>query len=391
MRILSEDVFVSGLKGKKAKLSYNKRASDAAIRNKGNYTSADMVNTGKMDQDNADTYIVPLKGGIQSYNITSIRGVEVMHYFKNKWDRKTTNINIEVNGDKKEYELWMDDPEFQNFLKIFAGKVSKVVNHYSKELAKKDKDFAGFKGVSIYPVPSSSRFNETMAEKLEFFNIGISGLPCRKINTAIFKKDLSDLEKDNDFINKNKEYYQGRQYKSGDDERTHLDAINDTLRKYGNTTAAQSQELVDKYNALVDKTITSYRNKVSQKAITKNYESLVAAAKEIRKKLGRGNWENAFKYKKYTKGPSIDDRTRNIHAIVAAEKGKTWVSQNYIPLVNIEPLKFQIKKLTNDVRLGLKNYFKAQEGIEEELARIEGTVFVIFDDNISGGATLSDI
>ena len=52
---------------------------------------------------------------------------------------------------------------------------------------------------------------------------------------------------------------------------------------------------------------------------------------------------------------------------------------------------FQIKNLSNDIRMGLKNYFKAQDGIEDELARIEGTVFVIFDDNISGGATLSDI
>ncbi len=39
----------------------------------------------------------------------------------------------------------------------------------------------------------------------------------------------------------------------------------------------------------------------------------------------------------------------------------------------------------------MRNYFKPKDNIEEELKKINGTVFVIFDDNISGGATLSDI
>ena len=51
-----------------------------------------------------------------------------------------------------------------------------------------------------------------------------------------------------------------------------------------------------------------------------------------------------------------------------------------------------MKSLTNDIRLGLKNYFsKDEEIIEQELQKIKNTVFVIFDDNVSGGATLSDI
>ena len=91
---LNEDVFVSDVKGHKAKLSYNKRQSDKAIRNLGNYNSFDMVNTNKMDQNNHDTYIVPLKGGLNSYNITSIRGTEVMHYFKNKFSNKKTTMKI---------------------------------------------------------------------------------------------------------------------------------------------------------------------------------------------------------------------------------------------------------------------------------------------------------
>ena len=109
---LNEDVYVSGLKRKKAKLSYDKRQNADRVRNMGNYNSSDMLNTGKMDQNNADTFIVPLKGGINSYNITSIKGTEVMHYFKNKFSNKATNINIDVNGEKSEYELMMEDSEY---------------------------------------------------------------------------------------------------------------------------------------------------------------------------------------------------------------------------------------------------------------------------------------
>lgn len=388
---LNEDVFVNGIKGKKAKLSYNKRQNANHVRNTGNYNSNDMLNTGKMDQNDADTFIVPLKGGINSYNITSIKGTEVMHYFKNKFSKKTTNINIEVNGEKSEYELMMEDSEFQNFLKTFCSKVSNVVNYVSKEIASKDKKFEGFKGVSIYPVPSSSKFNVEMATILQENNIGISGLPCRKIDTKLFEKDLSDLQKDQDFINKNKEYFNGRYFQNGEDDKTHLDVMNDTIRKFKNVTAAQNQTLIDNYNMWVDKVIISYRNKVSPQKLAQNYDNLVKARAAIRAKLGKGRWDNAFNKIKYAKGPSVDERTANIQSIVASVKGKTYVSQNNIDIVRISPQNFQIKNFTDDVRMGLQNFFKAQGGIEEELARIEGTVFVIFDDNVSGGATLSDI
>lgn len=388
---LNEDVYVSGLKRKKAKLSYNKRQNLDHVRNMGNYNSSDMLNTGKMDQDNADTFIVPLKGGINSYNITSIKGTEVMHYFKNKFSNKATNINIEVNGEKSEYELMMEDSEFREFLETFCSKVSNVVNHVSKEIASKDKNFKGFKGVSIYPVPSSSRFNIEMAAILQKFNIGISGLPCRKIDTRLFEKDLSDLQKDQDFINKNKEYFNGRYFQNGEDDKTHLDVMNDTIRKFKNVTAAQDQTLIDEYNMWVNRVITSYRNKVSPQKLAQNYDNLVKARAAIRAKLGKGRWDNAFNKIKYAKGPSVDERTANIQSIVASVMGKTYISKNSIDIVEISPQNFQIKNFTDDVRMGLQNFFKAQGGIEEELARIEGTVFVIFDDNVSGGATLSDI
>lgn len=388
---LNEDVFVSGLKRNKAKLSYSKRQNADHVRNIGNYNSNDMLNTGKMDQNNADTFIVPLKGGINSYNITSIKGTEVMHYFKNKFSNKATNISIDVNGKKSEYELDMEDSEFREFMNVFVAKVSNVVNYVSKEIASKDKNFKGFKGVSIYPVPSSSNFNINMASKLEDYNIGISGLPCRKIDTRLFEKDLSNLQKDQDFIDKNKEYFNGRYFQNGEDDKTHLDVMNDTIRKFKNVTAAQDEELINNYNMWVDKVIISYRNKVSPQKLAQNYDNLVKARAAIRAKLGKGRWDNAFNKIKYAKGPSVDERTANIQSIVASVSGKTYVSKNNIDIVRISPQKFQIKNFTDDVRMGLQNFFKAQGGIEEELARIEGTVFVIFDDNVSGGATLSDI
>ena len=69
---IDEDVFISNKKGKnKLQLTYNKRLSDKMTKNHGTLNPAELINTGKMDQNNSDTYEVPLKGGITSYNITS--------------------------------------------------------------------------------------------------------------------------------------------------------------------------------------------------------------------------------------------------------------------------------------------------------------------------------
>ena len=390
---IDEDVFVSGVKRNKAKLSYNKRNDDGFYRNQGNYKSSDMLKTDKMDQANADTYIVPLKGGINSYNITSINGTEVMHYFKNKFTKQQTNIKLNVNGQEGEYELMMEDAEFNSFLDAFKKKVSIVVNHVSEEISKTDKNFNGFKGVSIYPVPSSSNFNNAMADILQQYNIGISGLPCRKIDTRLFEKDLTDLQKDTDFINKNKEYFNGRYYQNGGDDKTHIDVMNDKIRNFKNVSAAQEESLVNNYNTWVKKVILSYRNRVSPERLALNYKNLISAKDAIRQKLGKSRWKTAFSQIKYAKGPSVEARTQEIWNIVTPILGKAFMSQekNRIEIVEIRPENFQIKNFTNDVRMGLKNFYKAQEGIEDELARIEGTVFVIFDDNVSGGATLSDI
>ena len=90
-----------------------------------------------------------------------------MHYFKNKFANKKTNVEFDINGKKTEFELMMEDSEFQEFLRTFTNKVSNVVNHVSNEIVSKDRNFEGFKGVSRYPVPSSSNFNTNMAEILK--------------------------------------------------------------------------------------------------------------------------------------------------------------------------------------------------------------------------------
>ena len=382
---LNEDVYVNDVKGKKANLTYSKRGNTNPTKNFGNLNSSDMLDTGKMDQDNDDTFIVPLKGGIKSYNITSIKGVEVMHYFKNKVTNKKTEMPLVVNGKKDEYQLMMEDSEFQKFLNTFIHKVNIVVNNAIEGFDNKN-----FSGVSIYPVPSSSNFNTFMCKAIAGKS-QISGLNTRAVTNSIFRKDLTDLQKDTDFINKNKAYYNDKMFKGGNNNMTHEEYIDDTIRKYNNTTAAQDQTLIDKYNLWINRVITSYRQKVNPETIAKNYVNLVNARKEIRQRLKKSKWENAFKQLKYAKGPSVQKRSEAIWDIITPILGKTYMSNNRIDIVEIEKNDFQIKNLTNDTRMGLKNYFKAEDNIDEEIKTLKNTVFVIFDDNISGGATLSDI
>lgn len=384
--ILNEDVFVNGVNGKKANLTYSKRPSTNMTKNHGNMSSFDMLDTGKMDQNNNDTYIVPLKGGLNSYNITSIKGTDVMHYFKNKINKKKTEMKLMVNGVKDDYELIMSDPEWNEFISTFINKVSNIVNYAIGNFNNKK----GFNEVSIYPVPSSSGFNAFMC-KMIAGNMKISGMDVKSIDNTIFKKDLSNLEKDTDFINKNKAYYSRRMYDNSKNDVTHEEWIDNTLRKLRNTSEAQDETLIKNYNEWINKVLISYRNKVSPQKLAQNYQNLVTAYNNIRQKLQRNRWQNAFSVMKYAKGPSVEKRSQAIWDIVTPILGKTYMSNNMIEIVEIRPKDFQIKNLTNDTRMGMRNYFKAEDDIDDEINSIRNTVFVIFDDNISGGATLSDI
>jgi len=401
LKLLSEDVFASKKRGKnKIQLSYNKRASDSLTRNRGNLTPSELLNTGKMDQNNSDTYEVPLKGGIVSYNITSIRGTEIMHYFKNK----CAKIEADLNGDgkKEEYELFMEDPEYKEFFNQFYSKVNNVISYVSNELYNNSKGEIKFSGVSIYPVPSSSNFNKTVALQLEKY-VNFNGLPITVINDKLFRKDLSNLQKDNDFVNKNKDYYSSKMFKYGNDQTTHEEYLDKELENYSNSAIIRGtiKKLIDEYNILytqLDRCYTNNRAKYGDKfpsALAKFYQKLYNKYIEILNTLKQGrkkaiSADLMFKTLKGTKSQVETRKTEDVWKIVKPFFRGSGVQK--ITMRRLEPKNFQIKNLSNDIRMGMKNYFSTNDDIvKEEMEKIKGTIFVIFDDNISGGATLSDI
>lgn len=398
---LYEDVYASGKRGKnKIQLSYNKRNSTNRTRNIGSLNSAELLNTGKMDQNNADTFEVPLKGGIMSYNITSIRGTEIMHYFKNKHAKM--NVDLDGDGQKESYDLWMDDPEYRAFFDQFFTKVNHVITNAMGNFKGEDGKPVNFSGVSIYPVPSSSDFNEKVAGDMAG-RVKINGLNVVKINSGMFKKDLSDLQKDEDFINKNKSYYQGRMYKKRDDDTTHEEYVDKVLKDYGNTESIRKNVagLIDEYNQAYKKLFTCYqinRNRYGDRfpeALAGFYKELSDKLDNIYSALKQGrinaiDSSQIYQKLKGTRSPSEERNTENIWKIVKPYLRGTGIKK--IIMHKLEPKDFQIKSLPNNVRMGFKNYFKGDdEVIQQEMEKIKDTVFVIFDDNISGGATLSDI
>lgn len=399
---LNEDVYASGKRGKnQIQLTYNKRQSADRIRNVGTLNPFELLNTGKMDQDNSDTYEVPLKGGIMSYNITSIRGTEIMHYFKNKHAKMSVDLNGD--GEKENYDLWMADPEYQAFMKQFSKKVGYVVNSAIDNFRQQSgNNNLSFTGISIYPVPSSSGFNVQMANTLAN-NIQIAGMNVTTINQSMFKKDLTNLQKDTDFINKNKDYYKSKMFKYNDDNTSHEQYLDKTLSDYQNTESIRQNvsKLIDEYNATynqLDRCYTINRNKYGDRfpeALSKFYRNLYNKWLEITNALKQGrvnavNSAQIFDTLKGTKSQVEARKTEDIWNIVKPYVRGTGMPK--LPMHRLEAKQFQIKNLTNDVRMGMKNYFKDDaEVVKQEMEKITGTVFVIFDDNISGGATLSDI
>ena len=105
--------------------------------------------------------------------------------------------------------------------------------------------------------------------------------------------------------------------------------------------------------------------------------------------------EKIAKALKYTKGPSVEERSGAIYNILKQYKMLNgFNTTNTTEVCRWEPVNFQIKKMGNDVRMALKNYFQPNEDAEmvkNEVEKAMGTVIVVFDDNVSGGATLSDI
>lgn len=399
--ILKEDVYINNLnnKNKTASLTYNSDHSSKI--NRGNKTSADMLKTDKMDENNTDTYIVPLKGGINSFNITSINGTEVMHYFKEQ------NAFIEINDIT--YKLNMENREVDAFMKQFVKKVENVTKWQLKEFSKKNKDIK-YTTISIYPVPSHSNFNKTMANTLQGMSIG--GMNIQVINEAILRKDTTNLQRDEDFIEKNKDYYAQLQTVNNPERGTHIQNMNNTMNKLQ---AWQKTEIeIKNANNLAYEVFKQYLNITNKRGrkssesimnLRKSYDEYVQSRKKIRK---LSVWFDEINDKNHKQtitslttsnniDPNIDNQTLTeniINILIQYGYGKGLYGRNVETLEGMTFNNFQIKKMTNDTRMGLKNYFQKNDkydNIEKEIEKAKGTLIIIFDDNVSGGATLGDI
>lgn len=409
--ILGEDVYVNNVKQRGSRKTANLTYRKGGGINRGNKMSYDMIKTDKMDSDgSSSTYEVPLKGGIMSYNITDINGTEVMHYFKRRFSKQRTQAKIGSNI----YDIEMQDSEFQTFMNTFLTKVGNVVAHESAEIKNKNNE-VDFKQVCVYPVPSSSNFNVEMSKQIIQHNHTICGLPVVELDTKLLVKSMKNITIDKKFINKNKEYYSQIRFKSGNvDDRTHLNDVNNTLsqlKSYSNIDVK-----INTTNEIVKQILDCFyqvNNKLKQDKLTEDlvirlgelfeqYQSsvqdIVAASEwfdEVSEKTHIRRLSTIAKALKRSKPESIDKRTDFVYELLKSYGLLNGNYKNKIQKIQYwEPINFEMKKLGNDVRMALMGYFDKNEDdelVQTEIDKTIGNVVVVFDDNISGGATLSDI
>ena len=411
---LREVVYVSDADKKtgKARLTYKKSSNWG----NGNLMYNDKLKTDKMDTNDDDTYEVPLKGGIISYNITSISGKEVMHYFKRHFKNEDTNVEI----DGKKYKLLMADDEFRAFIDQFCAKVNAVI-HSAVERFREDGNF-GIEKISIYPVPSSSNFNTKMANIMALGSH--LGYETTVIDENLFLKDLRNLQKDEEFITKNQDFYSGSltvgtqkplsitSYVDSDINRAKkfrlvpsyvnkLNSYAEQLNKqyYAYNSAVKKGQTVDGITERLVDIYKEYHDTIKQCLLDTEYESDT-------KDNGKASMmlKSLMQQAGYTKPASVNQRTSAIAKVIFPElrnevspvTHEPYMSKpsDIIDIQGWEPVSFQIKNLPNSERLALKNIYNPNTDealVQNELEKIKGTIFIIFDDNISGGATLSDI
>jgi hypothetical protein len=410
--ILNENVYADlkkrNSKTKQLGLTYNKGKST----NKNSASNQDYLKTDKMDNaNNADTYIVKLKGGINSYNITGIKGMNVMHFFKKFWDNEKAIMKLKDKSENtiENYELTMLEDEREEFLNQFVRKIEVVLTDF---ISKNVEDKESLVGISLFPVKSSSNFNNKMA--YEMSDMSVLGLPIQIINENLLVKDLRNLEKDDEFISRNQDFYDGK-YSAIDkfDMGTVGQNLDKEVNKYNTLSRVWSLlPEINEYYKLIIRFYYTYNTKGLSDKMKENlvevykkyYDTLqkcyglkyLDTVSGTEKKLHK---EKIIVSKKYTKGPSVEKRSFNIWSLV-----KPYLRGQKCPITNEayteidicewEKKSFEIKYLSNPVRLGLRNIYNPntdEEYVKSELERIKNTLFVIFDDNISGGATLGDI
>lgn len=410
--ILNENVYADlkkrNSKTKQLGLTYNKGKST----NKNSASNQDYLKTDKMDNaNNADTYIVKLKGGINSYNITGIKGMNVMHFFKKFWDNEKAIMKLKDKAENtiENYELTMLENERKEFLNQFVRKIEVVLTDF---ISKNVEDKENLVGISLFPVKSSSNFNNKMA--YEMSDMSVLGLPIQIINENLLVKDLRNLEKDDEFINRNQDFYGGK-YSAIDkfDMGTVGQNLDKEVNKYNTLSKVWSLlPEINEYYKLIVRYYYSYNTKgLSDKMMEKLVEVYKKYYDTLQKCYGlkyldtvsgtekKLHKEKIIISKKYTKGPSVEKRSFDIWSLV-----KPYLRGQKCPITNKayteidicewEKKSFEIKYLSNSVRLGLRNIYNPntdEEYVKSELERIKNTLFVIFDDNISGGATLGDI
>lgn len=402
---MNENVYVNGLdkRNKKVNLTYN--TNDRMVGRIQRYV--DNVGTKKMDQNNADTYEVDLKGGITSYNITSIQGTKVMHYFKNYFKKQATTIDVVDDKNKTQsYEMDMEKSEFDRFMHTFIEKVNAVVNKCVSEFKSSSPDIE-LSGISIYPVKSSSNFNIEMARELKkrMPNIHI-------VDENLFNKDLANLRKDTEFIKKNKDYYSKPAFERGSDSNVTGENMVDS-EMWRLQSIRKAQFFVTKLDE-IGKNLIRIRNQRDQyikngtyhKHLLKNYTEyydtylrLISSSSYVTdfdKKNHKVSLDKIASLIKYSKGPSIEKRSGEIwNEVKPYLRGQKAIDGEPYKLLDIgrwSPTKFEIKNSYNNVRMDLMGYYSENpEVIKKEMGQIQNSIFIIFDDNISGGATLADI
>ena len=416
-KLLNEAAYVDRIKNNKAMIHYERNRDGGSDRTSGNKNQTEKIGTKLMDNDNPnDTYKVKLKNGFECYNITSIVGTNIMHYFKHHFSNEANNQTIKISG--KDYNLDMEEKEFRDFMNRFKRKVEIIIKYHLKNAS--DKLKLKFPTISIYPVKSSSNFNQKMAEELSRLP-GLCNMNVQVIDQNILSKDLRDVTIDTDFVNKNHKFYDSPMFVTGGT------SVRDNL--YHDAAQFQSmykaRQLVKYVNTAYDtliRSLSKVNNPKQHQVIVRNFMDYVdcinmvkkeakyfdnIAKKESSSELGKIMIPEFEKSKNEKDKADAIERTKRVKVLARSVIGDMASKINGKKYINIpQPIcrwvevPFKIQNSTNGVRMGLKNIYRLnytedspmqKEKIEREIERIKGTLFVLFDDNVSGGATLSDV
>lgn len=401
---LDEIVYVNNADSstKKANVTYEKGKN----RPKGdslNFVPNDSLKTDKMDQNDSGTYEVTLKNGFKSYNITSINGENIMHCLKYRYDKKN-KAKAKIGG--SEFELSMDDKSYKDFMSQFLNKMKIIIEDF---LSKRKNGNEGIEKICLYPVKSTSNFNIEIANEIAS-TIGNGKITV--LNDNILTKDTNGIELDNDFIGLNKAHYNGTYYAhpgvGGTDDSTVMQQVQTYYNKCMAVKNDESGEnvvgnYIDKANAMSMSILQRVKNFL-EKNIKLDVNALANNIKSYRMVV---NNKPELYYVS-----AIDNKVHRIRVdkIIVPDKNledefeavSNFIAKNYPNLTGGKLISFhkfvrkpyEIKSIANNIRMAFTGYYRPTKEpnlINREKKKIANSLLIIFDDNISGGATLSDV